>query len=228
LAETCARAEEWVDLARHTGDPYELANALILLASALMFIGDQESARRSADEALAVARRTGLRSSLAIGSSMVASMLLPDEPEQALRLLDEAVAVGTDAGDLTAVSAALSFKAWFAAYQGQSALALSLAREGSELMTQAGLVLTSGPCLLIAAVALANLGQPEPAAILLSAGRKLSVRGPTWTQQLTDRTQASLIEQLGRTRYDTLDAYGAELTVDEATATLANAAPDSP
>ena len=61
-------AEEWVELARASGDPYELAHALIMLGSALQITEPTlDAAIAAVDEAVRVARAAGIDAALSIG-----------------------------------------------------------------------------------------------------------------------------------------------------------------
>jgi len=162
-----------------------------------------------------------------MGLNLLAS-LLPEESERAFGILDEAFALGTQIGDPVAVASAVGFKAWFALYQDNSALALELAHEAIERELQAGIRFAIGGPLVAAAIALTGLEQFERAAILLGAGRKLMPGfASDRTQQLVSRTELILVEQLGRARYDTLRRQGAELGLDDAIATLATTLEDT-
>ncbi len=221
-----AHSEESVALARRDGDAYELAMALILLAAAQGALGKHVLALQTCEEAVQVARAAGT-SSLAMGLILLAS-LLPEQSERAFGILDEAFTIGMHLGDPVAVASAVGSKAWFAVCQGHSALALELARDAIEREIQAGLRFAIGPPLLVAAIALTGLEQFESAAILLGTGRKFApLQGVDRTEQLISSTETILVEQLGQPRYDTLRDQGAELSLDDAIATIATTLKDA-
>ena len=60
-------AEEWVDLARASGDAYELAHALVMLGAALQFTDTLDAAIAAVDEAVRVARAAGIDTALSMG-----------------------------------------------------------------------------------------------------------------------------------------------------------------
>ena len=93
-----SHAQAWVELARASGDPDELARALLVLASSLT-LAEPDAATATLDEAVRVARDAGLASALSIGLPFLAGMLPIEESERALALLDEAIEVGTRLGD---------------------------------------------------------------------------------------------------------------------------------
>ena len=71
-------AEEWVELARGAGDPYELAHALITLGGALQITEPTlDAAIATTEEAVRVARTAGIDAALAIALANLA-MLAPD------------------------------------------------------------------------------------------------------------------------------------------------------
>ena len=97
LEQVVPHAQEWAELARASGDDYELALALMLLATARMHEPDVGIAML--EESVRVARDAGILSALSIGLSFLAGMLPIDESERALALLDEAIEVGRLVGD---------------------------------------------------------------------------------------------------------------------------------
>ncbi len=98
-----SHAQACVALARTSGDPDELARALLVLASSLM-LAEPDVATATLDEAVRVAHDAGLASTLAIGLPFLAGILPIQESERALALIDEAIEVGTRLGDRYFVS----------------------------------------------------------------------------------------------------------------------------
>jgi predicted ATPase/class 3 adenylate cyclase len=219
------RAEEWVAVARPTGDPYEIAQALTLLTGAQSSTGDLDRARASGQEAVQVARDAAIPAALSIAVSMLSGTLPIDESDRMLALLDEAIQVGTQIGDRLSVATSIANKGWVLAYRGDNHLALRAASEAAERYLHAGDLATTGVALSLGAVALTHLGQPEPAAVLFGVARRL-VGGalPVWAEQLISDAETALIAQLGEAQYDTLRAQGAALTPVDALAYLINAA----
>src|SRR5262249_8243714 len=119
-------SEKSVEFARREGDAYELAMALTLLGAAHNAAGNHGEALQTGEEAVQVARKAGT-STLAMALIQLAS-LLPEDSQRGFGVVDEAFTIGIDIGDPVAVAAAASAKASFAVHQGDSALALELAR----------------------------------------------------------------------------------------------------
>jgi predicted ATPase/class 3 adenylate cyclase len=224
---TRSLSEEQAERARRDDDAYELSQALILLAASQNAAsGDEELAFRTCEEAVQVARDAGIVSSLAMGLNFLAR-LLPEHSDRAVDVLDEALRIGIETDDPVAMTSALTGKAWIEAARGDYVAALHMAQEATERQFEAGLHFSIGPAILTAAVALAHLGPVEPAAVLFGAGQHLTPEsGSEWGARLVAQTRALLVEQLGKTRYDSLIARGAQLGIDEAvTALLASPTP---
>ena len=159
-------AEERVELAQKSGDAYDLAEALIMLAGALQFTEPTfDAAIATIDECVRVARAAGLDGSLAMALPMAAPLLPIEESERALALLDEAIEIGTRIGDRMAVSSATGTKAQLAARRGDWRTALEGAVDAAEQARELGESSIHG-CLYTAGVALCALGSCEPAAVL--------------------------------------------------------------
>ena len=81
-------AEEWVELARASGDAYELAHALMLLGATLQFNEQAlDAAIATIDEGVRVARAGGIDTALALGLGMLAYCLPLEESRTRARPL---------------------------------------------------------------------------------------------------------------------------------------------
>jgi predicted ATPase/class 3 adenylate cyclase len=219
------RAEEWVTLARGTGDPYEIAQALTLLGATQNATADYDVARTTHEEAVRVARDASIPSALSIALTTLSASVPIDESERMLALLDEAIEVGTQIGDPIAVAASIATKGAVAAYRGDNFGALDAAIESAELFLQAGSLGNIVPLFALGAVALTQLGHPEPAAVLDGFAKRFSFGGITeWDAQLITDAEAALAAQLGQAKLDTLRSQGAALTPSDALAYLINVA----
>jgi predicted ATPase/class 3 adenylate cyclase len=213
-------SEEWVARARLSGDSHELSEALVLLA-----VGQASAAKTRAlgeqtfEEALLIARASGVPSTLANALTPVAWALLGDDPERALELLDEAMAISTQLGDRFGVAMAVQGKAVYHVSQGHWELALEAAREAIERMTQLGVSGLLGPTVGVAGLAFTALGHDEPGALLLAVFLQSPI-AYDWVDQSVADAQATLIARLGQSRYDVLSSQGAELSADEALGAL--------
>ena len=82
-------AEEWVLRARPTGNAYELASALTMLAATLQ-LADRDSGLAAAEEAVVVARDGGIFSALSMGLATLAVYTSDDDPERTVMIIEEA------------------------------------------------------------------------------------------------------------------------------------------
>jgi predicted ATPase/class 3 adenylate cyclase len=217
------RAEEWVALARSTGDPCEIADALTMLGATQ--IGEYGSARPTLEEAVRVARDAAVPSVLSIALTTLSAAVPIEESERMLALIDEAIEVGTQIGDRIAVAGSIAGRGWVAAYGGDNEPALHAAVESAKRFLQAGDLGTTGPLIGLGAVALTHLGYPEPAAVLDGAAQRLGFpTGREWELQLITDAETALAAQLGQAQLDTDRAQGAMLTHRAALAYLINIA----
>jgi predicted ATPase/class 3 adenylate cyclase len=220
-----ARAETWVGLARATGDPYEIANALPNLAGVQNLLGDVPGSLASIEETIRLARQAGIPSLLSLGLTLLAVWLPIEDAERALALCDEAIAIGTALGDGIAVGTALATKGWILAYQGDTPAAFALAADAARHLLAVGFVTVLGAACGLAAVNLSDLDHPVKGAVLFGAAQHLmTIDAPDWARQLLADTEAALIETLGRTSFDERVAQGTTLTAAEATNYLAECA----
>jgi hypothetical protein len=219
------RAEEWVALARPTSDRYELVLALVLLATAQRMTGDTDLARVSGEEAVRLARDAAVPSLLSSGLLALVQTVRIEEPTRGREILDEAIEVGTEIGDRVSVASATGMKGAMAAYHGDHAAGLYGAVDSVEQKLQLGDITTLGGDFDVAALSLAGLGHAEPAVVLRGAVTRFGNPGASaeWMERIAD-TDAALVEQLGRTRFDTLHAQGRALTPRNAVAYLIEAA----
>jgi predicted ATPase/class 3 adenylate cyclase len=221
------RAEDWVVRARLVDDPYQLANALIMSGSVLRFVsdGDADLAQAQVEEAVQISRAIGVRSTLSQGLQVLSGWLSPNEAERALALLDEAIEVGTEVGNHIAVATSAGTKAWWLAYLRRGVEALDVARDAAARMAQTSSPSMLGPGFDAASMALADLGYPEPAVVLLSASRQFAPGAPPdWVAEIIATREAALAAQLGDARYESLCAKGAAFTQAEANTYLIDAA----
>ena len=216
------RAEEWVALARSAGSAYELAHALTMLTTAQRLTGDDELARVSGEEAVQIARAAAIPSALSTSLLALVQTVPHGEPERSRAILGEAIRVGTEIGNRVAVANATEMQGAVAAYHGDHATGLRAAVDAAHQKLELGEVGTLGGTFDVAAVSLAGLGHAEAAVVLRGAVTRLGNPGaaPEWMERIAD-TEAALVEQLGRTRFDTLLAQGRALTPRDAVAYLA-------
>jgi predicted ATPase/class 3 adenylate cyclase len=219
LDETTRHAQAWVDGARRTGDPYEIAQALILLATALI----AEPARASvvAEEAVRIAHEASIPGTLLYASFVVAN-LPSDDPTQVLALLDEAADAATKLGDRQGLASVDAFRGIIAARIGDWRAALRASANAAELHFNADSALF-GLAVWGTAFALARLGELEPAARLIGFAEARShfrrlpdPQGDATTAEIA----AMLTHQLGEQRVAQMKAEGATLDLAAAIAYL--------
>jgi predicted ATPase/class 3 adenylate cyclase len=202
-------ADEWVARARVDGDPYELAHASIMQASALQ-VDDVEASVRILEEAVHIARDAGIASALAIGLSTLGAILASSAfdstelersqraCERALRSLDEAIEIGNKVGDRQSVASASLTRASIAFRRREWRAALQASADAAQLQLELGVGAMGSTPLAAAAVALIELGHLEPAAVLLGAADSRTERfGPHWWIELLVRSDAALVGGLG-------------------------------
>ena len=175
LEQVVPHAQEWAELARASGDDYELAMALTLLATARLH--EPEAGLAMLEESVRVARDGGIFSALSIGLPFLAGMLPIDESERALALLDEAIEVGRLVGDRWSVRQVTLAKASIALQRGEWRSALQMALDYIDHDAASAL----GDPFFHAGIALCRLGCFEPAAVLIGKADAMTPRNwPDW------------------------------------------------
>jgi predicted ATPase len=129
-------AQTWVDLAQARNDPYELAHALILLATAS--VGDPDHAAQIAEQAVQASRQVGVASALLYALLAQAGMLTERDPEQALRSFQEAADVAASLGDRYGEAVAIADQGAVALGRGDWLTALHAYAAGIDQHLQLG------------------------------------------------------------------------------------------
>ena len=214
-------AAEWVELARASGDAYELAHALTMLASAIQITEPTlDAAIATIDEAVRVARAAGVDSALPFALPLLATWLPYEESERALALLDEATEVSTRIGDRWGAANTTHQKGHIAGRRGEWRTALRAIVDAADQNLQLGALANVGLCHL-AGVAFWELGLFEPAAVLIGKSDAMSeAQIPDWVLEMKEATDAALRETLGEQHVATLAEQGAALGVADAVAYL--------
>jgi tetratricopeptide (TPR) repeat protein len=217
-------ATEWTELARVSGDAYELAHALILLGVALQF-GEPtiDAAIATFEEAVQVARSAGIDVALVVALENLAGALPIEETERALALLDEALDISTRIGYRYGVASAMSYTARLAARRGDWPTAL----QGTVVSAETNLEFGRGQWSMsepfhLAGVALCALGSYEPAAVLLGYANELTDSWglQDWMLESKAAADAALVGALGEHQVATLAAKGAALETRDAVTLL--------
>ncbi|MCJ7438216.1 MAG: adenylate/guanylate cyclase domain-containing protein [Acidimicrobiia bacterium] len=219
------RAEEWLDRARVAADPYESSHALIMLGSALNFANHPDSGIPEIEEAVRIARDANIASTLGMSLSVLGMNLPLDQVTRRLALLEEAIDVGTRLGDQAAVATATGAIGWIALWRRDWAGALPAIADAAEQFLRSGMVVSSinGACFGMG-IALAHLGHPEPAAVLIGAADALMERDTGAAERSFAHAEADfvaeadalLLETLGPERLAALRAQGAAMDYRQA------------
>ena len=165
-------AGTWVEIARASGDPYELAHALLPLAGA--YPADREVAILLLDEAIEAARIGHVANALSIALPFLAGLLPEEDSARALALLDEAIEVSTSLGDRLGVSLVTGAKGGIAYRHGEWRTALSAAVEMAQQKVELGDQSTMCIPFYLGGLSLYELGRPEPAAVIIGRAEGFS------------------------------------------------------
>jgi tetratricopeptide (TPR) repeat protein len=215
-------AQEWVDLARESGDPFDLAGALLDLGGALQVTEPTlDAAIATTEEAVLVAGAAGIDTALIFGLPMLATWLPLEESQRALALLDEAIEIATRIDARLGVAHVVGVKAWIAARRGDWPAALQGAVDAAEQALGLGDHALASRSLYTAGVALCALGSYEPAAVIFAKANTIQQRwGADSTREMLAATDTALLEALGDQQMATLTARGAALDNTDAVAYL--------
>jgi tetratricopeptide (TPR) repeat protein len=215
-------AQEWVELARKSGDPFELVGGLLTLGGALQITEPTlDAAIATTDEAVRVARASGIDTALVFGLPTLATWLPLEESQRALALLDEATEVTTRIGARLGASHVMGVKARIAARRGDWRTALQGAVDAAAQALELGDHALVSRSLSTAGVALCALGSSEAAAVLFGKADAIQERwGPDTTLEMLAATDTALLEILGEQQVVTLAARGAALDITDAVAYL--------
>jgi tetratricopeptide (TPR) repeat protein len=214
LEQVVPHAQEWAELARASGDDYELALALSVLATTRL---REPDGLATLEESVRVARDAGILSALSVNLPFLAAMLPIEESERALAFLDEAIEVGRLVGDRWGVLQVTMAKGSIALQRGEWRTALQLALD---YFDHDAANAVEDP-LVSAGIALCQLGCFEPAAVLIGKADAMAPRNwPDWGLTMLAATDAALLEALGEQPAAALAARGAALEYADAVAYL--------
>jgi predicted ATPase/class 3 adenylate cyclase len=215
-------AEEWVRHARPTGDAYEIASALVMLASAVQ-LSDREAAFAAASEAVEVARGGGILSDLSIGLSLLAGLIVDDDIDRATVILEEAIQVARLIGDRSALSQIPGMRSWLAIRRREWQAALRGAHDAAEQKLALGDFALIPVAAGEASIALAHLHDLESSAVLYGAKDGAPFYPDNYLQEFA-QTEVTLVNGLGADRFSTLRAHGASMPYTDVVTYLRTAA----
>ncbi len=110
LAAAAEHARRWIAVAREAGDQYETVQGLSILPATL--VEDVPAGLRVIEQAVDEARRLGNPSSLSWALTVFGLFLTEVDPQRAIDVCEEAVALGTASGNQQGVASALGSLAW--------------------------------------------------------------------------------------------------------------------
>jgi predicted ATPase/class 3 adenylate cyclase len=211
-------AEAWVEVARASADDYELAYGLLTLAGTLS-LSEHDDALVTLEESLCIARDRGILSLLSIGLPLLAAFT--NEQSEQLAILDEAIEVSHQVGDRWGVTHILGAKGLIAAHTGEWRTLLQTSLDLAEQKPQPDPWFIA-VAFIAAGHALCELGQFEPAAVLIGRWDAMSDREAVddWTREQLAKIDTMLLAALGEEQLAALTTRGGALELHEAVAYL--------
>jgi predicted ATPase/class 3 adenylate cyclase len=212
-------AEAWLELARARNDPFELAHALILVATSLL--DDPTRAAVVAEQAVRAARQVGAAGTLLYALLTQALALTEQDPERALKSLQEAADVAASLGDRAGAASAITSQGAIALRRRDWHAALRAYAAGVEQHLQLGQPLLVE--LLGLATAFAGMGCYEPAAVIFGLAHAMHAVHPSTATAPDDLVQGA--ENTVAAAFDTdqlteLEARGAAMDLASAVSYL--------
>jgi len=205
---------DWASEARRVGDEFHLVLALTHLAVASGLANADSGSGSLADEALALARRSGSPSLIALALYTKSERIIEDDPRAALALAAEGAAIGQPSGNRFAYGLCLSNEATLTGRLGDSAEALRLYRDAIENWQQSGNWANQRILLRNLAELAARRGEHELTARLLGAldasGEMLAADFSAEGARLRAAIDAAR-RNLGDERFSTAAAEGARV-----------------
>jgi predicted ATPase len=210
----------FADLAReagNTGDVYVETLAVWNLAFVHAYGGDARTAAAFAAQARRQAQALGSPSMIAWAAYSEAEVLLDAEPDRALALLDEAMAVAQAIGSRYLIGVALISQASVQARHGDPVRALRTFQDVLAHWRDAGSWTQLWVAMRSVVWLLTRVGADEPAAVLYGALDASATAAPAYgaDAERLAATVAALTGRLGRERLADAIGRGAALTDDE-------------
>jgi tetratricopeptide (TPR) repeat protein len=208
-------AEAWLELARDGNDPFELAHALILLATALL--DDPTRAAVVAEQAVRAARKVGAAGTLLYALLTQALALTEQDPERALKSLQEAADVAASLGDRAGAASSMTSQGAIALRRRDWHAALRAYAAGVEQHLQLGQPLLVE--LLGLATAFAGMGCYEPAAVIFGLAHAMSAVHPSTAHapdDLVQDAQDTVAAAFDTDQLTELEARGAAMDLETA------------
>jgi predicted ATPase/class 3 adenylate cyclase len=211
-------ARRWVELARISGDRYELVLGLTAIATGTVAAHGERSAGSAAQDCVTEARQLANPSSLATALTVLGLHVVELEPMQSIPIFEEAIQVGTTVGNQQAIRIAQAGLARGYDLLGNEQAALQAYSRAMSIRPGAGHRHSLVAAFIGIASMLASSGHDEDAALLLGAADSIFVPPLSWFRETRDQTLAALNERLGDERLARLLARGSTMTDDEVVA----------
>jgi hypothetical protein len=208
----------WVELARISGDRYELVLALTSIATGTVAAFGERSAASAARECVDEARQLANPSSLATALGVLGLNLAEFDPMYSISLFEEAIEVGTTVGNQQAIRIAQAGLARCYDLLGNEQGSLHAYLGAMNIPPGAGHRHSLTAAFIGIASMLASSGRDEDAALLLGAADSIFIPPLSWFSDTRDQTLAALNERLGNDRLALLLARGSTMTDDETVA----------
>jgi hypothetical protein len=211
IDEAARTTSEWLALARsHRADGY-LAGAVCTMGTVLLLLGrDVDECRAYFDEAVSLARRSRNPTVLAATAYMAGECRIATEPDEAGKLLDEALDAATSVDNRYAMGVTIGFKVFLHLSHGDWREAARSVLFAGEYMHHNGDVSgLRGLCLPGAITVLARVRADEAAACLCGGVRTEMVADEVRKQ--FEGATAALRDRLGEQRLAEYTAQGAAM-----------------
>jgi predicted ATPase/class 3 adenylate cyclase len=196
-----------------------VGNFLAAEATAWTAAGDYAAARSPAMEAVEVARRVQNPGLSAWAFCTAAGAIWPGDPQTALTLIEDSLALARAGAFDPALDGALTWAGFIRAHNGDLPGALAALQEAMAQQHADGNRLLLNMTLQIAAVVLARLGEAEPAAVLSAAFSAHFLPGISAVHQDVtmgiEEAQSLARHALGEAAYNAALARGAAMDEDE-------------
>jgi hypothetical protein len=201
------------------GIEVQVGESLADEAMASMRAGDYAAARQPAMEAVEIARRVRNPELSAIASWVAADAIWRSDPQAALLLIEDSLALTRAGANDTTLGSALMLAGRIRARNGDLPGALAALQEATLQHHADGNRLLIGQTLLVGAGMLARIGEATPAAVLsgaLAAHSPASISARNKDEQTsTGRSRALARDALGEAAYDAAAGRGAAMDDDE-------------
>jgi hypothetical protein len=203
-----AIGEERVDLARATGDDYELARAVASCVGAYRARGDDATA--VATEALEHAHRVGNPSGICSATMAAGQVLVDSDPNHAFELFAEAEHLAALAGNRSLASVVDGVRGFALYSSGATGAALRSSVNAMQVQLDVGFVSFIMGNVMLIIDAFVEAGRDEDAAVLSGFFRASGSGHAVKPIIVSPRSDLSVLpDRLGRARYDELAARGA-------------------